>query len=167
MLSLTILQVKDFMSKLLINDTFHSFLLVEAVITMSYQITIDGHLQKNFFDKEEREIKDILNRKYSYWKEIKPICYQIIKGSKTPLGFKFVFRLADADVNKFIEQSGLALKENDINGLFIHITFDGKRLTGIAASSLTAFSMDKSLDYAWDRFIKEFLKSNRIPFEEL
>ena len=50
MIALHILDVKQFMSKLLLNDTFDHFLLSEAVITTYNTFHIDGRLQKDYYN---------------------------------------------------------------------------------------------------------------------
>lgn len=167
MLSLTILKVKDFMSKLLINEIFDQFLLVEASITMLNQFIIDGHLHKEFYDNDAPEQEELKERKYSLWKEVRPVCFNLIKGSKTPLQFKFVFQLSNANVSKLLTQGGIPLNETNINGLYLNIKFDGKNLSCTSATSVNVFTLDKTLDYEWDNCLKKFFVSNEIPFEEI
>ena len=66
MISLHILNVKDFMSQLLLHDTFDRFYLTEASITTFGTFLIDGHLQKGYFSSEELENEDKINYRVSY-----------------------------------------------------------------------------------------------------
>ena len=52
MLALKIIDVKDFMNKLLIGEVFDRFFLVEASVTTFNVFTIDGRLQQDFFDTD-------------------------------------------------------------------------------------------------------------------
>lgn len=51
MIALQIQDIKSFMSKLLLQDTFDSFLLKEAEITVAVTHTIDGMLHPDFLTK--------------------------------------------------------------------------------------------------------------------
>ena len=48
MIALSIIDVKDFMNKLLIGEVFDRFFLVEASVTTFNTFTIDGRLQQDF-----------------------------------------------------------------------------------------------------------------------
>ena len=66
MILLSISEVKEFMSKLLLSDTFDSFLFIEGEIVTFNTFSINGYLQKDFFDKDM-----IPERNYSLWKELR------------------------------------------------------------------------------------------------
>ena len=94
MLALTISDVKDFMNKLLIGEVFDNFSLVEASVTTFNTFTIDGHLQQDFFDTDTVEEYKKEAVEYSLWRDVKPYCFSIIRGKRTPLNFKIVFQLS-------------------------------------------------------------------------
>ena len=56
MLALKINNVKTFMTQLLIGDTFDAFPLAEASITTFNTFTIDGRVNKEFFDTDTQDI---------------------------------------------------------------------------------------------------------------
>ena len=62
MISLTLTNVKSFMSHLLLKETFDNFSFIEGEIITFNIFRIDGYIQKDFFDSEE-EISE-----YSLWK---------------------------------------------------------------------------------------------------
>lgn len=82
------------MSKLLIGTDFDAFWLSEATVTTSITYTLDGLLHPDFFDTQEAELLQAEGREYTLWKDIKPFCFSIMKGKKTPLHFKIVFMLS-------------------------------------------------------------------------
>ena len=94
MIALQIQDIKNFMSKLLLSQTFDNFLMVEGSIKTYNTIRIDGRIHKDFFTNEEKEEHHLEEREFSLWKEVKPFCLELIKGKKTPLGFQFVFQLS-------------------------------------------------------------------------
>jgi hypothetical protein len=153
------------MSKLLISDTFNKFLLSEATITTSNTFTIDGHLNKDFYTTEELEEFNLNDQNISTWETLKPFCFEVIKGKKTPLNFKIVFLLSSSNVSKLLEQSGISLTPGDINGLFLNIKYGNNALHCITGTSLKLFTLDKTLENEWDLMIQKFFKSHEIPFE--
>ena len=165
MIALQIQDIKNFMSKLLLSQTFDHFLLVEGSITTFNTFRIEGRVHKDFFSEEELEAQTLSDREFSLWKEVKPICLELIKGKKTPLGFKFIFQLSKENTAKLLAGSGItSLQPENISGLLLNIRFDGSSLTCITAANLNLFTMDKSLEHAWDDMIKRFLKQQEISF---
>lgn len=170
-----ITDIKKFMNTLLIDKTFDQFLIAEAVIKMASTYVIDGHINKSFYTDEElsdltetavqngRIFSDKMQRFY----EIKPICLSIIKGKKTPASFKFTFCLSDENTEKFLKTFDSDFKPSDIGNLTLNIKYDGIELTATTSVSLNIFSMDKSIDSAWDTMIKKFFSTNEIKFEEM
>ncbi|MFA9378086.1 MAG: DUF5721 family protein [Lachnotalea sp.] len=167
MISLQIIDVKIFMSKLLISDTFNKFLVSEATITTSNTFTIDGHINKDFYSSEELEENNLIDQTISTWETLKPFCFELIKGKRTPLSFKIVFLLSPVNVTKLLEQSGTSLTPNDINGLFLNIKYANNSLNCITGTSLKLFTLDKSFENKWDHMMKKFFAAHEIPFEEM
>lgn len=75
------LEVRDCMSKLLLSDIFDAFLFIEGDITTFNTFHLDGYLKKDFFDTEEA-LSRFSSREYSLWKEVRTLCYTIIKGKR-------------------------------------------------------------------------------------
>ena len=101
MIALQIVDLKDFMSKLLIGSTFDSFWLCEASVTTFATFTIDGTLHTDFYDTQEAQLLQTQKQTYSLWRDIKPFCFSMMKGKKTPLHFKIVFRLSEKNTENF------------------------------------------------------------------
>lgn len=165
MIALQIQDIKNFMSKLLLSQTFDNFLLVEGNITTYSTFRIDGRIHKNFFSEEEIEERGMHNRDFSLWKEVKPFCLELIKGKKTPLGFKFIFQLSKENTVKLLASSGItSIQPENVSGLLLNIRFDSNGLSCITATNLNLFTLDKSLEHAWDDMVKRFLKQQEISF---
>lgn len=163
MISMKILDVKSFMSSLLIHSVFDELLLCELDIATFNQFHISGKLIKDWFSKEELEERD----DYSKWEEIKPYAFQIMKGTKTPTSFKVVLQLQNKDTKEFVDRMNLSFQTEDINGLFINIRFENNELHLITGTSIKAFTLDKSFEHEWDSYVRTFLKNNKIPYEEV
>ena len=165
MIALQIQDIKNFMSKLLLSPTFDNFLLVEGKITTFNSFRIDGRLHKDFFTADEAEEKTLDTREFSLWKEVKPFCLELIKGKKTPLGFQFTFQLSKDNTIKLLAGSGISsIRSENISGLLLNIRYDNGALNVITATNLNLFTLDKSLEHAWDDMVKRFLKQQEISF---
>ena len=55
MIALNLLEIKDFMNKLLCTETFDNFLLREATIQSSVTWNLDGAISPAFYSSEELE----------------------------------------------------------------------------------------------------------------
>lgn len=163
MIALELTDVKDFMHKLLLTDTFDHFLLSEATVVTYNTFIIDGHINKEFFSEEE--LQEFNGETISRWSQIRPFCLQQIKGKKQPLSFKFIYLLSNEDTAKLIEESGLNYSKEDVNGLTFHISFRNNQLSCVAGISLKNFTLDKSLEQYWDSKVQEFLKKSEILYE--
>ena len=93
MLALQVTALKPFMNALLSGDLFDIFLLEEAKIATAATYTIDGRVNTNFFPLEERDDKTLHPFEFTPWSDMKGLCFNLIKGKRTPLHFQFVFHL--------------------------------------------------------------------------
>ena len=162
MIALSLTEVKECMSKLLLSETFDSFLFIEGEITTFSTFSMDGYLQKEFF--QENAIPD---REYALWKELREYCFSLIKGKRTPLNFKFVLGLSQSNIQKLIGQQSLDFELEDVRGLYINLKYDGQKLQCVTGTAMNLFTMDKSLEQAWDMMVQKFFAQKEIPFEVL
>ncbi len=162
MIALSLTEVKECMSKLLLSETFDLFLFIEGEIMTFSTFTMDGYLQKDFFHENEAP-----NREYALWKDMREYCFSLIKGKRTPLSFKFVLGLSEANIEKLIQQQGLDFELEDVRGLYINLKYDGKNLQCVTGTAMNLFTMDKSLEQTWDIMVQKFFTQKEIAFEVL
>lgn len=151
---INIKDVKSFMTNILIKDMFDKFLLEEASITTYNTFNIDGHIIKSYFTDEEYEN---INESLSYWHNMKPICFDLIKGKKTPVKFKFILKADSKLTANILEENSLSFSLADIGGLYINIRYENNNLDCISATNLNVFTLDKSIENIWDKYIQKFL----------
>ncbi len=124
MIALQIADIRHFMKKLLLSESFDRFLLLEGSITTFCTFHMDGQLQKAYYTGEEQEQID--DRSLAYWEEIRPFCFELIKGKRTPLAFRFTFQLSASNTEKLLHQTGVAIPPEQIRGLLlISATMEG------------------------------------------
>lgn len=164
MLSIQIHDVKEFMNHLLKKETFHSFSLWEASVKTSVTYHIDGRLNPDFFNSDEREIlKDQL---YISWSQIKPQLFSMIKGNKTPLSMKLILLLEGKQIDRLLSNYNIPLSQEQINGLFFNIHYDHNQLFCTTGISYATFTMDKRLETIFDDKMKLFLEHCHISFSD-
>lgn len=152
------LSAKNCMAHLLLRETFDSFLFIEGNITTFNRFSIDGFLQKDFFD-------DPPENTYSLWKHVREFCLNIIRGKRTPLNFKIVLALPPSSVPEFLLQKGLTgYRPEDIQGLYLNFHYDGNTLQCITGTSMHTFTLDKTLEREWDSYVEELLRFMRTDF---
>lgn len=145
------LKAKASMSHLLLKETFDTFSFIEADITTFNQFKIDGFLHREFFDEPPAET-------HARWKDVREHCFHIIRGKRTPLQFKIVLSLAPTQFDAFLKKQELAgYNASDIQGLYLNFHYDGTSLSCITGTSLRTFTLDKSLEHAWDQYVQNFL----------
>ena len=162
MIALQLSNVKECMSKLLLSETFDPFFFIEGEIVTYNTFHIDGTIKKDFYEPD-----CVPERNYSLWKEIREFCFMIMRGKRTPLNFKFIFGLSDSNIEKLLKQQELSFTPQDVQGLYLNIRYDGTHLSCITGTSMNIFSMDKSLEQAWDKMVQKFFTQKQIEYEIL
>ena len=149
MVAFKIVDVKDFMNKLLIGEVFDNFLLVSFEISSFAKITIDGVRNEAWYEDNEG-----LGR-YLSWKELRNKVSLLVKGDRIPLVMKAVFRLSGTNTEKVAAKLGINLK------------FENNEVNIVTGVSVTDFLISKELGNLWDEDLIKFLKYYRIAVEML
>ncbi len=157
------LDTRTCMNALLLHSAFDSFLFIEGDITTFNHFQINGRLHKDFFNRDEKEL--LGDREYAYWKDLRETCFSLIKGKRTPLGFHFVLSMSAPNIHKLLIQEELPFSPSDVQGLYLNFRYDGTHLTCTTGTSMNLFTMDKSLEQAWDSMAKRIFAKYEIPFE--
>lgn len=166
MVALQIKNIKTFMSRLLSSEIFDCFLLSEASITTNNTFFIDGHQNKEFFTDEEWEDASMRPYDYSMWKDIKSLCFHLIKGRRTPVSFKFILHLIPSYVESILSDDSVTVPIGEVKALVLTIKYDQTGLTLTTGTSFKTFLPDKSADIFWDKYMKQFLEKAQIDYEE-
>lgn len=164
MISLNILEVKQFMAKLLTNTVFDNFLFRELDIQTFTSFHISGQFNEAFFTDEELEERK--EKRYTLWGDIRPIAFSMIKGNKTPLSMKVVFQLPKDQSEELVQRLSGRVHIDEVGGLYMNIRFEKNELHIITGTAIKTFTLDKTLEQEWDEEVKRFLKSLGILYEE-
>ena len=158
MIAFKIVDVKDFMNKLLMGEVFNNFLLVSFEINNYVKITIDGERNKAWYQDE------IMGR---YVREIKDRISSLIKGDRVPLSIKGVFRLSEENTDKMASKLGIKGAVEQDYGLFFTLKFEKGDINIVTGVSVTDFLMSKEIGNLWDEDLLKFLKYYKIAVEIL
>lgn len=158
MIAIEIQETKDFMNKLLLSTVFDHFCLVEASICTYQTVTIDGNVNKEYYSEEE--LTDM--PPYNSWEKVKPFCFQLIKGNRTPLNFRITLTLSPDNIANVLHSAHIELTPAQVNGLLLNLKYDGNKVTCITGTSLNIFTLDKRLEQEWDSLAEKFFKKNQI-----
>lgn len=157
--------LKDFMNKLLLSGDFDCFLLEEGTIVTANAFQIDGHIRKNFYTKEEQEDPSLCPYDFSLWKDIRPLCFQLIKGKRTPLSFQFVLLLLPCHMAQILEKGGFRDNGSLVRYFALTIRFDGTNAVMATGLSTNTFLMDKTPEQLWDDAFRKFMDKRQISWE--
>lgn len=161
--------IKDFMNKLLLKSDFDMFAVSEVTIMTYNSFVIDGHLQKNYYTEEEWQNLD--GERFSLWEAIRPFCLQVIKGKKTPESFKIVLLLSEKNKSNLLagyeELHAAGYRSDNIHGLYMNLKYENGELYITTGTSVSFFTVDKSLENIWAKYVKDFFAEKSVDFEEM
>ena len=161
MIALQITSMKQFMNQLLAADTFDMFLLEEAVISTACTFTIDGHVNRDFFSSEDRDPVD-LPYDFRPWSEIKGLCFDLIKGKRTPLFFRFVLHLMPEKASALLSKEGSDVDPSLVKALVLNIRYDGTKAVLTTGTAYHTFLPSKEPDVIWDKALIKYLEGKGI-----
>ena len=161
MVAFKIVDVKNFMNKLLIGEVFDNFLLVSFEISSFAKVTIDGVRNEAWYEDSEG-----LGR-YLSWKELRNKVSLLVKGDRIPLTMKAVFRLSETNTEKVAAKLGVNDAAEKDYGLFFNLKFENNEVNIVTGVSVTDFLISKELGNLWDEDLLKFLKYYQIAVEML
>jgi hypothetical protein len=138
MLALTLdaTAVKDFMGRLLREDLFDSFAVRSVDLTLTTRISISGALEGDDAAKPNA---------HASWGDLRPLVYDLVKRGTKPKLLKIIFSYA---VPVEIHANAAAL--------FLNLTYENDGVVFTTATAQRDFIMEKSLDAAWDEWVRGF-----------
>lgn len=159
MISVKINNLKDFTSKLFVKEVFDEMYLVSATIQTHSTFQIEGKTNEAFYSDTDA----LAVNEYTYWKLLRPICFEMIKGKQLPCYFKFVLKLTPVQMQELLA-SDSTWNVNDIAGLFLNIKYEQGCITLTTGTSLKIFTLDKGLEQLFDHYVTQFLEQNSIEY---
>lgn len=196
MIAIRIPDTRKLMSDLLSRDVFDTFLLGEAQITTYTTFRIDGTWHEDYFKESPQKAASVQSQRQNAagndagraglfsadldkhepsparpqeptWKRVRPIVLDIVRGKHSPLSFRIILKLNDRAIAGVLKSSGAPYTPDQVDGLFMNICYQMGEITCTSGTSMKTFTLDKSLDHAWDDMMLKFFASRGIEVEKL
>lgn len=147
--------IRTFMNDLLVQEKYDSFYLFEARVKTELDYYINGKINMEFYDTEERKTREVLSE-YIEWKQIKQTVYDFIRGERLPISFKLVLMFNRENITRLVEMNNLAVRPEEIGALFMNVYYEQGELHVTTGTSVRVFSLDKTLEYLWDASVEKY-----------
>ena len=157
MLAIKVDDLKSFTTELFSRELFDKYYVTDIEISTYNTFSINGLINKSYYEDGE-------SKSYSYWKDLKPLCFDLIKGKRLPVSFKIVLKLDEYNIEKFIEENSLDIFKDKLKECFINIIYEDKALTLTNGIFLNDFILDKGAQSAWDKYILDILDKANISY---
>lgn len=152
--------VRDITGKLFLGTVFDQFWVREASVTTFNTFHIDGHIRKGYYSCEELKEQGI--GELSSWKVLRPVCFSLIKGKKLPGSFQITLQLSKSGTEAFLQKNQISCQPEQMPSLCLNIRYEEGKLSCVSGTASAAFTMDKSLDWAWEEALEKFFRKNEI-----
>lgn len=162
MREIEILDIKLFMQFLFQTDALDSYSFVSSELHTDMSYSLDGHINREFFTKEEQYDLGIEHAAYLPWHHAKEKIFSLIKGKKTPTTLKIILKASIEETESLLFATASSLHLNDVDGLFLNIIFQEGKLNVICGISYKIFTMDKTLESEFSDNIAALFKSYKI-----
>ena len=117
---------------------------------------IGGKLNKAYFD----EVQD---RSFCTWSELRHICFEIIKGKRTPTAFKLVLKFSEEFSKRWVSENTAKDIEAD---MYLNIRYTDKKLELISSFSPKTFLLERDILNVFDTYVKDMFKKINITLVE-
>lgn len=170
MIALKITDIKNFMGRLLLKDDFDLFLTEKAEVLTSYEMSLSGRRNLEWYDSDvsEKLVQEMPEAVvWMTWGELKNNVFEFIKGKQSPVYLRLSFRVSGKMAEEFMKDSGiLQLYLEQMPELHFQVRYERKELVIVSGISFPQFTLDKSLERAWDEMLSVLLKKKGISCEE-
>lgn len=164
MICLKIKNTREFMQKFLMSEAFADFLLAEARIDTCVSYSIDGHVRKEFYSKEEQG--QLKLHEFAAWESVRPQIVQIVKGKRTPLFMKLVLAYVPEKAKECLAEAESAEgSESFIKYLLCTVKYESGVITLTGGVSYQGFTMDKNPEKHWDHTLCSLMEKMGLEYE--
>jgi len=137
--------VKTFMGQLLREEMFDTFEVRSVEIATTVRMNIDG--QQAVETEANDETGEAKKPGFSTWEALRPLVYAVIKTSPKPKHVKVVFSYKASEACNIHANAA---------ALFLNLVYENDSVTFTTGTAQREFLFEKSLDIAWDEWVKAF-----------
>ncbi len=157
MITMQITNVEQFLHTLLHTTRFDKFLLEEAMISSLATYKIDGHINSGALsdgDTKSLGLNDCDCLPFSYLREK---CISLMHDLREGGSFHFTFKLSPDNLAKTVSAINPRFSADEVTGLYMNFRLKRGLLICTSGVSHRIFSIDKTIDRAWDNMTRKFL----------
>lgn len=149
----------------LFTGTLFDHMKTESVqIVTAYTLRLDGRCVPSFFTAEELADMPGGLPEFAVWKQLRELCFTVIKGKKAPVSFQITFHADERTLLRLSQSEECTVDTGLIQALVLNIRYESGACRLTTGTALCTFVPDKSLDKLWDEEIQRFLTESRIDF---
>lgn len=170
MIALKINDIKNFMARLLIKDDFDEFLVEKAEVLTAFELIVYGRRNSGWYDTDvweelcSQQKEDVA---WMTWREMKSVVFDFIKGKQTPAHLKISFRLTKSLAQELLEEFGVVgLYQKEQPELLFQVRYERGELFVITGIAFPQFTLDKTLERAWDDGMTVYFQKQGISYEK-
>ncbi len=169
MIVIKIIDIKNFMAHLLLQETFDHFLLFEARAVTSSEVIWNGKRRAEWYDSERwqlfQEERGIHDCGYMTWGEMRENIFQFIKGKKSPDKMYIDLETSEKQRQQILGEK-MVLERDQMPSLRLQIRFEKGELVMVPVVSYPAFTLDRSGENLWEEALQAFLRHYKIAFQK-
>jgi len=139
--------IRTFMGQLLREEIFDTFEVRSVEVATAVRINIDG--QRAAEAEITEGSAESQKPKFSTWETLRPLVYGIIKASPKPKHVKVVFSYKASEACNIHANAA---------ALFLNFAYENDSVTFTTGAAQKEFLFEKSLDIAWDEWVKVFFE---------
>lgn len=170
MIAIKINDIKNFMGKLLLKESFDSFFLEKAQVLTRSMLTLSGRRNQNWYDSDQWDgMEQELSGDCSFllWKEVKNTIFTYIRGDHPPDTMKISFKAGQRQTGEWLEDPSVQEACRKLGAeLFLQLRYEQGELQLTTGIAFEQFQMERTVERAWDEAVLQFLRRERIGFEE-
>lgn len=169
MIVIKIIDIKNFMAHLLLQETFDHFLLFEAKAVTSSEMTLKGKRRAEWYDSEQwQQLQEEQGKHdcgYMTWGEMREMVFRFIKGKKSPDKMYIDLETSEKQRQQILGEK-LSMESDQMPSLRLQIRFEKGELIMVPVVSYPAFTLDKSGESLWEDALQSFLRHYKIAFQK-
>ncbi len=166
MISIQVIEIKNFMVKLLVRDTFDDLLMQQARVLTASELVLQGKRRRSWYDTEEwQRMETASDPDWMTWGEMRETVFAYIRGKKPPQRMWIDLLAARGQGEKMITDSGFVCEEgSSCPSLHLQVRYERGELMLVTAVSTPGFTLDRRAEHAWDEACCRYLKQKGVVF---
>lgn len=169
MIVIKIIDIKNFMAHLLLQETFDHFLLFEARAVTSSEMVLKGKRRTDWYDSEMWQQMQAETGShdcgYMTWAEMRETVFLFIKGKKSPDKLYIDLETSEKQRKQILGEK-ISAEGDQMPSLRLQIRFEKGELLMVPVVSYPVFTLDRSGESLWEEALQSFLRHYKIAFQK-